>query len=293
MSPAPAPARRLAAALEPIAGQAQFSPECQAAYETLGFDPSPGMVGSTVIPDRSAYFTARGSVLGDARPSVVVAAFGVFAPEVMTPLVVRGQQVAAADVMWEARQGGAAAQLRRVLGEHNAMGEVSQRLLAAVEALPVSGRPLFAGQRDLPLPDDPIGRLWRGCDMLREHRGDAHIVAWSAEGLNGLEVGLLGDLYWGLNSRGHTSGRGWTDDQMAAAEEDLARRGLLVDGGRSITPAGRDLRERIEARTDELMGPALTVLGDELDGIVNTMTPWGEALIATGAYLSPLVRFTF
>ncbi len=62
--PAPTPARQLAAALEPIAGQAQFSPECHAAYETLGFAASPGAMGATILPDRSAYFTARGSVLG-------------------------------------------------------------------------------------------------------------------------------------------------------------------------------------------------------------------------------------
>lgn len=40
-----AKARRLAAAIEPIAGQVYFSPECHKAYEALGFGPSPGTTG--------------------------------------------------------------------------------------------------------------------------------------------------------------------------------------------------------------------------------------------------------
>ena len=58
-------ARRLAGALEPIAGQAQFSPECHRNDEALGFPPSPGRAGLTALPDRCAFFRARGAVLGD------------------------------------------------------------------------------------------------------------------------------------------------------------------------------------------------------------------------------------
>jgi hypothetical protein len=52
-------ATALATAIEPVAGQVHFSPECHAEYEALGFDPSPGMVGRTAIPDRTAYLTSR------------------------------------------------------------------------------------------------------------------------------------------------------------------------------------------------------------------------------------------
>ena len=70
-------ARRLAAALEPIADQAQFSPECHASYAALGFPPSPGMAGRTALPDKCGFFTSRGSVMGDAHAEVVAAAFAV------------------------------------------------------------------------------------------------------------------------------------------------------------------------------------------------------------------------
>ena len=68
-------ARRLAAAIEPVAGQAQFSPECHANYEALGFAPSPGMVGRTALPDKGGFFNSRGAVLGDVPAEVVAAVF--------------------------------------------------------------------------------------------------------------------------------------------------------------------------------------------------------------------------
>ena len=75
-------ARTLAATLEPVIGQVFFSPECHAAYEKLGFAPSPGSFGNGVAaPDGAAYFTSRGSLLGQVQPEVVASAFGVFKPE--------------------------------------------------------------------------------------------------------------------------------------------------------------------------------------------------------------------
>ena len=65
------PARRLAAVLEPLAESgAQFAPECHANYVALGFGPSPARIGRTEVPDRSAYFTSRGSVMGQVSGQV-------------------------------------------------------------------------------------------------------------------------------------------------------------------------------------------------------------------------------
>ncbi len=291
----PTPARRLAAAIEPIAGQAQFSPEAQAAYERLGFAASPGRVGSTVIPDRSAYLCARSAVLGDVPGTVVAAAFGVFDPDAVVPLVTEGRARADAATLWACREAGAVAQLRRVLGEPDpqAVRTVTDELLAAAAVLPVAGRALAAGQRALPVPDEPLARLWRATDQLREHRGDAHIIAWTAEGLDGVEVGLLGDLYWGLPPRSHTAGRGWSTERLESAEARLVARGLLVDGGGGLTEDGFALRDHIELRTDALLDPALDRLAPVLDDIVATLAPWSASLVAAGAYLSPPVRFTF
>ena len=286
-------ARRLAGALEPIAGQAQFSPECHRNYVALGFPPSPGMVGSTALPDKCGFFTARGSVLGDVPAEVVAAAFAVFNPDEIVPLVRRGQAIADAATMWAARLDGAAAQLRRILGATpDRVGWVSERLLAAAEDLPLAGRAFFAAQRGAAVPDDPIARLWRSADRLREFRGDSHIQVWSAAGFDPLEIGLLSDLFWGLAPRAHTAGRGWTADQLAAGEARLQDRALLGADGR-LTALGRTVREDIEDRTDRAVAPALAVLGDEVDDLLATIEPWGEAIRRAGGYLTPLVRFTF
>lgn len=70
-------ARGLAAAIEPVAGQVYFSPECHANYEALGFGPSPGDF-NVAGPEMESYFCSRGSVMGQVPGSVIAAAFGVF-----------------------------------------------------------------------------------------------------------------------------------------------------------------------------------------------------------------------
>jgi hypothetical protein len=286
-------ARRLAGAVEPVAGQAQFSPECHRNYEALGFAPSPGKAGLTALPDKCGFFTARGSILGDVPAEVVAAAFAVFNPTEIIPLVRRGQALADAATMWAARLDGAAAQLRRILGPApDRVGWVTERLLAAAEDLPLAGRAFFAAQRGAVIPDDPIARLWRAADRLREFRGDSHIQVWSAAGFDPLEIGLLSDLFWGLAPRAHTAGRGWTVEQLAAGEDRLRARGLL-DAGGHLTEHGRSEREDIEEHTDAALAPALTVLGDDVDDLLSTMEPWGQAIRDAGGYLTPMVRFTF
>ena len=108
----------LAATLEPVIGQVFFSPECHSAYEKLGFAPSPGTFGNGVAaPDGAAYFTSRGSLMGQVAPQVVAAAFAVFNPEVVVPCVEMGWGLTDAPTIFAARRRGAAAQLARVLGE--------------------------------------------------------------------------------------------------------------------------------------------------------------------------------
>ncbi len=231
-------------------------------------------------------------MLGQAPGTVVAAAFAVFNPEVVIPLVEEGWKRTDAATIWAAREAGAVAQLQRIIG-HDPAGaaELADCLLAAAEPLPLSGRALFAGQLALPLPDDPVARLWRATDVLREARGDAHIIAWTCEGRSPIEVGLLGDLYWGLAPRAHTGGRGWSEEQLSEAEDRLRSDGLLT--GDALTTDGFDLRERIEARTDDLMGPAIRQLGEELGAIADRLDPWGASIEAAGGNLSPAFRFTF
>ncbi|MEO5724018.1 MAG: hypothetical protein ABIQ39_16610, partial [Ilumatobacteraceae bacterium] len=111
-----ASARRLGSVLEPVAGQVYFSPECHANYAALGFDPSPADAGGVALPDGPAYFTSRGSVMGQVSGQLVAAAFGVFNPEVVVPAVAYGWTLTDASKICQARTDGAVGQLDRILG---------------------------------------------------------------------------------------------------------------------------------------------------------------------------------
>ena len=178
MSTAPfvGPARRLASALEPIAAQVYFSPECHAAYAELGFGPSPGEANGVALPDGPAYFTSRGSVMGQVHGSVVAAAFAVFNPAVVVPAVAHGWTLTDATTIAAAHDEGTIAQLCRILGDEPAgLHRAVQLLLRAVEQLHPAGKPLFSGLTSLAMPEPPLGVAWRLTDLLREYRGDAHV----------------------------------------------------------------------------------------------------------------------
>jgi hypothetical protein len=287
--PAPAPphiARRLAAAIEPFVGQVYFSPECHAAYAALGFNPSPGDANGVALPDGAAYFTSRGSVMGQVHGTVVAAAFGVFNPAAVVPAVAYGWTLTDATTICTARTDGALAQLRRILGdEPDGLHRVVQLLLTAVEPLRPYGKPLFAGVSALPMPEPPLGVAWRLGDMLREYRGDAHIAAWTGAGFDPPEIGLLTELYWRLPARSYVRTRAWTSDDLDAAEERLRSRGLLRADGVAMTEAGWTAREAVEVQTDEMCRPLIDALGDDADELIALLAPWGAEIRAQGGYL--------
>src|SRR6185436_9729286 len=101
---------------EPVIGQVYFSPECHSGYESLGFGPSPGEAGGVALPDGPAYFTSRGSALGQVPGELVAAAFGVFNAEAVVPAVTYGWTLTDAPTIAEARLEGAVGQLERILG---------------------------------------------------------------------------------------------------------------------------------------------------------------------------------
>ena len=278
-------ARRLAQLIEPITGQVYFSPECHENYVALGFGPSSGFAGKTALPNGPAYFTSRGSVMGQVPGEVVAAAFGVFKPAAVIASVTFGWSLTDARTICAARDAGAIAQLRRVLGDApDGLDRVTELLMRMTDVLRPEGRPLYSGQRSLGFPDDPIGRMWRAGDLLREHRGDSHTVAWIGEGLDAVETCLLADLWFGVPMRSYSRTRAWSDADFDAAEERLRSRDLLDGDG--LSNDGRALRERIEVVTDRQMAGAIAALGDYHDELFSYLVPWGAAMRESGAYLS-------
>ncbi len=277
-------ARQLGSALEPLTGQVYFAPECHANYVELGFDPSPSQANGVALPDGPAYFTSRGSVMGQVAAEVVAAAFAVFNPSIVVPCVTLGWSRTDAATICRARDDGAIAQLARLLGAApDGIDRVNEILARAVAPLRPEGRPLFAGLLSLPMPDSPIGAMWRMGDMLREYRGDSHTAAWISAGVNATEIGLLSELYWGLPMRSYSRTRGWTDDDYAAAIESLRSRDLIDEIG--FTETGHRAREAIETMTDAQMSPAIAALGDEMSELLAILQPWGAAVRAGFGYL--------
>ena len=278
-------ARLLSGSLEAVAGSVYFAPECHANYVALGFAPSVNKAGEVQLPDGPAYFTSRGSALGQVNGNVVAATFGVFNPAAVIPAVAYGWSLTDAATIAKARADGAAAQLVRLLGvAPDGIGEVTAILRRAVDALRPEGRALFAGLRMLPEPTEPVGAMWWLGDCLREFRGDAHTAAWISAGLDAVEIGLLTELWWGLPLHTYVRTRAWSADDVSAAKDRLHRRGLLE--GEGFSDAGRTLRSNIEAATDRQMIPALQAIGVDLGRIVSTLTTWSKTVRAGHGYLA-------
>ncbi len=276
-------ARTLRDRIEPLVGQVYFAPECHRAYEKLGFAASPRTTNGVALPDGPAYFTSRGSLMGQVPGQVVAAAFAVFNPAVVVPAVSFGWSLTDADTICAARHAGAVAQLERVLGPRpEGIDRAVTLLRRACEPLEPAGKPLFAGVSSRAWPGDPLGDLFHAGDQLREFRGDAHSAAWTAAGLDAVQIGLLTELFWGLPTRTYVRTRAWDDAQLDAAAAALVERGW-IDGSK-LTAAGRDAREAIEVATDQQMAGAIDALGDDVDELLVRLEPWGRAVVAAGGY---------
>ncbi len=277
-------ARHLRNAVEPVAAGIYFAPEAHAAYEALGFDGSPASADGVARPELMSYFVSRGACMGRVPGEVVAAAFGVFKPQVVVAAVAGGWQITGRDEILAAREQAATAMLSRILGQRpEGLDRVTELLRRGADAAPWAGRGVYGGLRSLGFPTDPMGAMWRAADLLREHRGDSHVISWAVGGADALEVLLLTEQWWGLPPRAYAPTRGWSGPDMDAGFERLARRGLMT-ADEQLTDAGRAFREEIEVRTDELERPVLDALGDNLDELLGHLDAWSEAIIDGGSY---------
>ncbi|GAA4875448.1 SCO6745 family protein [Kitasatospora terrestris] len=233
------PARSLWWLFEPVHAVTYFAPEGRAAYEEAG-----------LRGYWRGYFGGRAAPLGPVDAAPVVAAFFNFAPRMVERALPEIWTRATPERALAARVEGATAALARLL-EPVGPGPVDRAvglLERAVAGLDCSGRVLAAANAALPRPEPPLARLWQATTVLREHRGDGHVAALVAEGLDGCEALVL---RCALDTRRETlqPHRGWTDEEWDAAAGRLAERGWLGADG-SASPAGRARHGALEAATD-------------------------------------------
>lgn len=229
----------------------------------------------------NGYFAGRAASLGAVGPGPVTALFFGFAPDMVAKALPKvWGRVSPEDVL-EARYDAVDRFLSGHLDSSDDVRRATEVLVRAAEGLDPGGRALAAAWQSVP-PAAPVARLWWATTVLREYRGDGHVLAATHAGLNGLETTLT-HIGAGVVTRPTMQpNRGWTDEQWAAAEDRLRSRGLL-DGDNALTSAGAELRARIEAETDRLATPSLRAVEDELPLLRQVLVPLGRAIAAAGA----------
>ena len=229
------------------------------------------------------YFAARSAPLGMMPPEMVTAIFYNFAPERVAKALPAAWQIAGPEAALQARQDSAVAALRRygIDADENVIVAAELAGKAAREA-PLEGRTLFAANRALPWPDDPLAALWHAATLLREQRGDTHVAVLAARGVSGRECNVL-QVAAGRIPRDYMAvARDYDEATWRHHEEQLAERGLVGDDG-TLTTAGRELMDAIESTTDALSLSALDGLSDdEVETLFQALTPITRAVVAAG-----------
>jgi hypothetical protein len=233
------------------------------------------------------YFAGRSAPLGRVPAEVVHAAFYNFAEGEAARHVPRVWDRTTPEAAHAARQRGCAAALVKILGQRARtaeLGRAADLLAKAATSAPTNGRVMYAGLRALPMPDEPVVRLWHAANMLREHRGDGHIAALLAEQVGGTEAHILGALAAGIYPA-ESFGRvhHLPQERLDAVMQGLRDRGLLDEHGH-LTQAGRETKDRVEALTDRLAEAPYNGLDQaELDELVALLEPIAKRLDAVGS----------
>ncbi len=226
------------------------------------------------------YFAFRAAPLGAVGPEVVTAAFANFAPAMVERSIPDAWACAEPAALLDARRRAAAAALRRIVP---AIARIDAGVVAVTDAVltvpPTPELPLFTANRALATPTDAVEALWQACTTLREHRGDAHVVALRAAELAGCEAHVLYAAEQGVPESLLRDNRGWSEPEWEAARAALAVRGLVTASG-EVTPEGRALRAAVEAATDSRAVEAFGAL--DTDALVGALDPLARAVVASG-----------
>jgi len=270
-------ARKTWRTLEPIHGAIYFAAEARDEYRSIGLD------------DRMAgYFASRSAPMGAVSAEVVMATFFNFDSDLVRrsmdavwdcvlPSEVLAARLRAADRMIRAH-----ADAFVESAEIAEAAELARAAALAACARP-EGRPLFAGHVSLPWPDEPHLVLWHAQSLLREFRGDGHIVALAVEGLDGCEALVTHAAAGDVSADILRATRQRTGDDWSAAEERLRERGWL-DADLAFTAFGRERRDWIEVRTDELAAAPYDAIGvDGCSRLRELCRPISTAMMAAFA----------
>lgn len=245
------------------------------------------------------YFAGRAAPLGPVPVPMVVAAFYLFAPAMVSRAIPEIWTVVEPERALTLRLDAATQALAGLLdGADEANIRLAAELLEqAVAALDPAGRVLGTANAVLPahhLPayDQPsyrqtLARLWQAATTLREHRGDGHNAALLAAGLDPCEVLVL---RCGMDLVRETvqPSRGWTELEWAAAADRLRARDLLDDTG-AATVDGREAMAEVEAATDRAAAAPWQALGEStVVRLAELLYPLAKACYSVSPPVNPI-----
>ncbi|MFB8035122.1 hypothetical protein ACFC5Z_19680 [Streptomyces sp. NPDC056004] len=267
--------RRMWHLLEPLHAVLYYAPEAVAEAAALGYRTDERWPG---------YFAWRAAPLGEADAGRVADTFYSFSPAMVSEYVPAVWSVASPGAVLAARTRAVDRAYRKLLGDAvdgPELREAAALVRCVAEAADTADRPLAAANAALPWPEEPHLVLWQAATVLREHRGDGHLVALVEAGLDPVES-LVSFAAVGAARPEVFASRGWSDAEWRAARQRLVERGLL-DGGGVVTEAGRALRAEVERCTDEAAADPWRVLGGEgRERLVELLGPPWVAAIGSG-----------
>ena len=229
----------------------------------------------------TGYVMGRAALMGTPEPGVVAATFAVFEPAMVQGAYQAARGLCDRNELWATRTSSTIASLTEVLAGAD-VAAVADALQDAVSDAPLPGRPLFAGLISQEWPSDPVGRLWRACELAREHRGDSHVAVCIANGLDAVEMNILTELWVGMPLGSYTASRGWSPEQIAATAEGMRQKDWLE--GDQLSEEGAAFRGAIEEDTDMLGQSIIDALGDSFDSIVADLETWSQLCIDAKAF---------
>ncbi|MDG4807404.1 hypothetical protein O7634_11655 [Micromonospora sp. WMMD1120] len=262
--------------VEPVHAVTYLHPRARAAYEAVG-----------LRGYWRGYFAGRSAPLGATEAAPVIAAFFNFAPPMVTRALPAVWRLATPQETLRARLTGAVQALAELTYElpESHLAEAADLLERAASAAQTAGRVLGAANAALPLGEYPLARLWQAATTLREHRGDGHVAALVAAGLDPVETLAWRVALDGLPAQ-YLLGRGWTEEQWQAARERLVRRGWLTADG-APTEHGRAEFQSVEDNTDRAAAHPWRTLGpehsDRLRELLEPIVRSGHALVPEGS----------
>jgi hypothetical protein len=283
------------ALFEPVHVISYFAPVARDAFEQAG-----------LRGFWRGYFAGRAAPVGLTGAAPIVAAFFSFAPAMVGRAIPGIWDLITPRDALAVRQAGAVAALRDLLALPDdtpvpaLITTVADGLAHVTADLDYAGRTLAAANAVLPVPAEPLARLWQAATVLREHRGDGHIATLVAADLDAQEALALRagvDLASG-GAQTHVApswrreqmqpARGWTDEEWDAAVARLADRRLLHADGTAST-AGVALHRDIEHATDVAAArPWAALPGTQLTDLADLLLPVTTACAAVLPFPNPV-----